>query len=255
MTYSPILAVATAAFEIVAAAWAFTLRPAARCGPRHARRALPPGGRTIARTTGVILLLLAGYQLTEVAICADVAAAGFLPRLAFILVTWLPALGLLLIAQIHRPASRFFYGGAAAMLVASAGMVTWAALDPSFATASVCRAVFAHYVHALPRFQIYAAYYWAGLLGMVVWSAHGLVVSDPSPRRRWLAHVHVGTLAFVLPSIALSYVVPSSRGALPSVMCHFALVLALSLTRMLWVMREEPAEASELTRSAPSARI
>jgi len=250
MEYSPTLAVATAAFEIIAAAWAFVWRR------RREARGPDAGTRTIARITGSILLLLAGYQLAEVVICADVAAAGFLPRLAFLIVTWLPALGLLLIAQLHRPRSRLLYGGAFAMLAVSAGIAVWILLDRSFAVASVCNAVFARYAHAEPRFQLYAGYYWVGLLGMIAASAYGLFASSDPTRRQWLSCVHVGTLGFVAPSILVSYSVPAAKGALPSVMCHFALVLAIALARMLWVMRSGEACASaELTKSESNARI
>jgi len=244
MGYSPTLAVGTAAFEIIAAGWAFAL---ARTKGR--------GDRAVAFTTGVILFLLAGYQLTEVAICSDVAAAGFLPRLAFIIVTWLPALGLLLIAQIRRPRSRALYGCAIGMLALSAGIVAWIALDSSFASASVCNAVYARYAHAQPRFQLYAAYYWVGLLGMILLSGYGMRTSIEPRGRRLFAHIETGTLGFILPSIAVSYFVPETRHALPSVLCHFALILAFLLTHMLWVVRTAPEEAPELTEDAPGARI
>ena len=244
MDYSPTLAVGTAAFEIIAAGWAFALA-----------RSKGRGGRSVPLTTGLILLLLAGYQLTEVAICSNVGTAGFLPRLAFIIVTWLPALGLLLVAQIQRPRLRAFYGFAIGMLALSAGIVVWISLDSSFASASVCSAVYARYAHAQPRFQLYAAYYWVGLLGMILLSGYGLRASTDSNRRQLHGHVLLGTLGFILPSIAVSYFVPETRYALPSVLCHFALILAMFLTHMLWVLRAAPEEAAELTRSLPEARI
>ena len=244
MSYSPTLAVGTAAFEIIAAGWAFTLV-----------RSKGRGERAVPFTTGLILLLLAGYQLTEVAICADVAAAGFLPRLAFVIVTWLPALGLLLVAQIQRPRSRAMYGFAIAMLALSAGIVGWIAVDSSFASASVCNAVYARYAHAQPRFQLYAGYYWVGLLGMTLVSGFGIRSTKDVRRRQCLGHVLIGTLGFILPSIAVSYFVPATKHALPSVLCHFALILAMLLAHMLWVLRTSPEEATELTRSRPEARI
>ena len=251
MNYSPTLAVATAGFEILAALWAFSLIWSRRDGKRQ----LGCPERRIAATTGLILLLLAGYQMTEVAICANVGSSGFMPRLAFIIVTWLPALGLLLVAQVQRPINRSFYGFSVGMLAASAGIVAWICLDPSFASASVCNAVYARYAHAMPRFQLYGAYYWAGLLGMALLSGLGVRTAQTPIRRRLHGHVLLGTLGFVLPSIALSYAVPATRGALPSILCHFALILALLLTHMLWELRAVPVEATELTNSSPGARI
>ena len=251
MEYSPILAVATAGFEILAGLWAFSLLWSRR---PDGRRPMAPHWGAIA-TTGAILLLLAGYQITEVAICADVAAAGFLPRLAFIIVTWLPPLGLLLIAQLCSPGSRARYALPAVALATGAGVVAWIALDGSFAHASVCNAVYARYVHVSARFMWYGAYYWLGLFGMVATSAYALLRGRSKESAGSLAHVHLGTLGFVLPSLVVSYYVPATRHALPSVLCHFALILALALTHMLWELRAVSANVSELTSSTPEARI
>jgi hypothetical protein len=232
MSYSPILAVATAAFEIVVAGWAFTSRSKVE-------------SRAIIRTTTAILLLLAGYQLAEVAICADVAAAGFLPRLAFIIVTWLPPLGLLLVAQLRSPRSRVLRGSAHGMLAAAAGIVVWIVVDRSFASASVCNAVYAHYAHAMPRFLAYAWFYWLGLAGMVLFSGHGAVTCRDARRRQQLTQVFAGTTGFVALSMLTSQFVPPAQGALPSIMCHFALLLAVCLTRLIVLQRTPVADADQ----------
>lgn len=234
MGYSPVLAVVTAGFEIIVAGWAFA-----------SQRKL--GSRRIAGTTGAILLLLAGYQLAEVAICADVTRAGFLPRLAFIIVTWLPPLGLLLIAQLRQPRSRIFGGSAYAMLAAAAGIVVWIAVDRSFASASVCNAVYARYVHAMPRFLVYSWFYWLGLAGMIGFSGHGAMTSTDERRRQQLAQVFIGTTGFVALSMLTSWFVPPARGALPSILCHFALLLAVCLTRLVYLERRSAEEVDAST--------
>ncbi len=233
MAYSPILAVATAAFEICVAGWALG-------GLRRSSRS-----RRVIGATSAILLFLAGYQITEVAICADVATAGFLPRLAFLIVTWLPALGLLLVAQLRRPRSRTSYATAYGMLAASAGLVGWILVDRSFATASVCNAVYAHYAHVMPRFLVYAWYYWLGLAGMAIFSAYGAMACTDGRRKQQLALLCGGTLAFTIPSLALSWIVPATRGALPSILCHFALLLAICLSRLVYLERRPIVEANE----------
>ena len=235
MEYSPVLAIATAAFEVLVVGWAFATR----------LRAKPSG---VVATTGTILLLLAGYQIAEVAICADVSASGFLPRLAFIIVTWLPPLGLLLIAQLRRPRSGPTYWSAYGMLAAAAGIVVWIAVDRSFATASVCNAVYARYAHAMPRFLAYSSFYWLGLAGMALLSGRGAMTCRDPRRRRQLVLLFAGTLAFVLPSIALSWLVPATRGALPSILCHFALLLAAFLARLVYLEgKPAPSRAEAVT--------
>ena len=234
MNYSPGLAIATAAFEIAVAVWALR----------------GPGNRSIIRTTAGILVLLASYQAIEVGICANSAAAGFLPRLAFIAVTWLPPLGLLLIARLQQPRSRMTYGNAYSMLAAAVGIVIWIVLDQGFVSSSVCSALFAHYTNPMPRFTVYGGFYWLGLLGMIVHSGYGVRTSRDPHRRHLLFQVFAGTLAFVFSSLVLSRYMPSAAGALPSVMCHFALILALFLTRLIYLEqrptqeKQEPAVAS-----------
>jgi len=201
MDYSPGLAIATACFEIAVAVWALR----------------GPGERSIIRTTGAILLLLATYQIIEVSICSNVSAAGFLPQLAFIAVTWLPPLGLILIAKLYRPRSHMLYRSAYSMLAVALGIVVWIALDRGFVSVSVCTAVFARYTTATPRFMLYSGFYWLGLLGMILFSGYGVKTCRDCHRRRLLFQVFAGTLAFVVPSLLASYLAPPARGALSCV--------------------------------------
>lgn len=221
MEYSPGLAIVTALFEITVAIWALR----------------GPGDRSIIRTTAGILALLATYQIIEVGICANEDAAGFLPRLAFIAVTWLPPLGLLLIAKLQRPRSSLAYGSAYSMFAAAAGIVVWIVLDRGFVSSSVCGALFARYTNPMPRFVLYSGFYWLGLAGMIVHSGYGARTCADPHGRRLLFQVFAGTLAFVLPSLVVTHYIPPANGALPSVMCHFALFLAVFLTRLIYLER------------------
>jgi hypothetical protein len=226
MDYSPILGLATAAFEVVAAGWALT----------------GPGRKDVVRITSAVLLLLAGYQITEVLICTAAPTYGFLPRLAFIDVTWLPPLGLLLCSRLFERRSRFVTGAAYAMLAAAGGIMVWIAVDPGFVSASVCSTVFARYSHAMPRFQVYAGFYWLGLLGMVGFSAYGAKAALDASGRRLFAELRTGSVGFIVPSLVVTWFVPTTQGALPSIMCHFALVLAAFLARLVAVERKVATE-------------
>lgn len=227
MHYSPVLGVATAVFEVTVAAWALT----------------GPGRKDIVRITGAILFLLAGYQMTEVLICAADPSPGFLPRVAFIVVTWLPPLGLLLAARLFSPRSRFVNAAAYGMLAAAGGIMAWIVLDPGFVTSSVCSTVFARYTHTLPRFLVYSSFYWIGLLGMVGFSAYGARAARDAGGRRLFAELRTGSVGFIIPSLVVTWFVPTAQGALPSIMCHFALVLAVFLTRLVVVERKLATQA------------
>lgn len=233
--YSPVLALVTGIYEVAIAVWALR----------------GTGERRVLRVTALILALLGTYQFLEVLICANPAAAGFLPRLAFITVTWLPPLGLVLIARLSRPQLRTFHVSATCMLAAGAGMVLWILADQSFATASVCSAVYARYAHVAPRFMIYGVFYWLGLFGMVALSGYGILRSEDAHQKQLLQQVFYGTVGFVLPSVVISHFAPATRGALPSIMCHFALILALFLTRLVLLERRDEEEPQHTPIAQP----
>jgi predicted nucleic acid-binding protein len=63
------------------------------------------------------------------------------------------------------------------------GIVVWIAVDGGFVSASVCSALAAHYVTAMPRFMLYAGFYWLGLLGMIGFSGYGMRTCSDQHRR------------------------------------------------------------------------
>jgi hypothetical protein len=217
MDYSPTLAIGTAIFEVSVAIWALR----------------GPGRRPIIRTTSAILLLLAAYQLVEVLVCSRVPVYGFMPQMAFIVVTWLPPLGLLLIAQLSPAQSTINYAISYFMLAVAFSIVVWIAFDNRFVSDSVCNIVYAKYSNPMPRFQIYSWFYWLGLFGMVVLSALGVRNSPHSRQQKLLKSVLVGSLGFIVPGVLVARFIAPAEGALPSILCHFALILAIFLTRLI----------------------
>lgn len=223
MSYSPALAIATAVFEISAAVW--VLRG--------------PGRKRVVRTAAAILLLLAGYQAVEVGICSIAPSYGFLPRLAFMVVTWLPPLGILLISFLLGPGAwvaRLFAHG---MLCVALGVQFWIALDAGFAHLSVCEAVYARYAHPTPGFVAYSAFYWLGLLGLIGFAAYGALRPRDAHDGRLASLMLTGAVAFLVPAVITSSFLPTAEGALPSIMCHFAVLLALFLVCLVHLERRE----------------
>jgi hypothetical protein len=221
MTYSPVLAIGTAVFEVSIAVWALR----------------GPGRKPIIRTTSAILLLLAAYQIVEVLVCSRAPVYGFMPQMAFIVVTWLPPLGLLLIAQLSSSQAPMNYAISYFMLAVALSIVIWIALDDRFVTDSVCNVVYAKYTNSSPRFQFYSCFYWLGLFGMIVLPALGVRSSDNPAQQRLLKLVLVGSLGFIVPGVIVTHFVAPAQGALPSIMCHFALVLAIFLARLISIER------------------
>lgn len=230
MNYSPYLSIATAALEIGAGTWALR----------------GPGRRPIVRAAAAILFLLAGYQIVEAVFCAGLlpAAGSFLPRLAFIVVAWLPPTGLLLAARLYPTRKQTLHWYAYGMYLFCAALVLGIATDPHFVTASVCLIVFARYANPTALYQTYGLFYQSGLMGLLAVTAWGVTVCDDRRQRLLLGQLMLGSMAFIFPSLVTVAVIPVAEKALPSIMCHFALLLALFLVRLVLIERRavlEPA--------------
>lgn len=220
-SYSPILGVATASFEIIAGIWVLTRR-----GRKH-----------VLWTTAALLFLLAGYQVFESIICwSSGPALNYLSRFAFLDITWLPPLSLLLISHITGPASpesRKVRRLANAALVLAALMSVWIVIDYRFITGTICEFMVAKYSYIEPYFHFYGAYYELTQLSTIFIPIWLMMRSDSVPDRRQLGHVMAGSLLFIIPSLFLGAVLPEKFNfALPSLMCHFAVFYALFLIKL-----------------------
>ncbi len=214
--YSPLLSLATAAYEIALAA----------------RALRSPGRPAVRRPIAALLLLLAGYQLLEAVACGRTAEAIWV-RLAYADVVWLPPLSLWLLVRYTRPAPwarRLVLGS----FGAAAGLVVLVFALPDFVTGTVCQAVVATYGRGTPWFHLYGGLYELGLFTTVFWGIAALArLGDPTARAH-VADLVAGTAAFML--LAFLTQVVASRWidpSLPSLMCHYALVLAVLLGRTI----------------------
>ncbi len=215
--YSPALSLFTAAAEISIAIWAWR----------------GEGRRDIVQPLAYILLLLAGYQLAEVFVCSRPTTTIF-ARFAFADVIWLPPLGVYLVAMLSgsktpkmKPLAGAFFAGA--------GVLTAVVLlVPEFVTRAVCEVVIAKYSHQSGWYLVYGSFYQLGLGAMLFGGAAALATASDPIRRRHLADLQLGTLGFVLPALLTPVALPGLDGAMPSIMCHYGLVLAAFLARIVW---------------------
>ena len=214
--YSPSLALVTGVFEVVVAVWAFSSR-----GRRH-----------ILVPAGLILWFLAGYQFAEVWVCANPANTTA-ARLAFVDIVWLPPLGMWLVLRLSGRV-RSWLGYAILGYFAAAGVLSvWIFVEQDFVVKSVCEVVIAWHDNPTVLYDVYCAFYQFGLAAMLFGAALGLACTDDGVLRRHLVDVQMGTLGFVLPAMLVRISLSGLEGAVPSIMCHFALVLAVFLTRLI----------------------
>jgi hypothetical protein len=225
MNYSPILSIVTATLEISAVFWALR----------------GPGRRYIIQPTAAILLFLAGYQIVEAVFCTGMLpmTGQLLPRLAFVVVAWLPPTGLLLVARLYPTTSRAFHRYAYAMYAVCALLVAAIVMDRNFVSESVCMVVFARYTTPTTLNQFYGFFYQTGLMSMLLISAFGVTICHDDHQRLLLGQVLLGSIAFIFPALITVAVIPIAENALPSILCHFALALALFLMRLVSIERKQ----------------
>jgi hypothetical protein len=210
--YSPALALLTGGLEVAAGLYALS----------------GPGRKTILRPVAAILFPLAAYQFAEVAVCA-MPAAGLWPRLAYLVITWLPPAGLWLAVALDEKREKVLRGACLLYALASAGLCLWIIAKPGVITTSVCSLVLARYFPKRGFDVVYALYYQTALLVIVFGSGIAMARGRDEVLRKHLANLQLGVLGFMAPAIAVRLLTRGPGDLLPSAMCHFALVLAASL--------------------------
>lgn len=227
--YSPLLSLLTAAFELGAAVWVL------RLGIDKTVRNLLVG----------LFVVLAGYQLAEIWVCAA-TDDPFRARLAFSDVTWLPVLGLQLIAVMAGLKSALWRNLLRAQWVFAGGLCVWMMTDQSFVIGTVCSTVVASYMHDTPFHHVFGAWYETLMFAIVVGAGVGMVRSQSERVRANLLDFQIGILGFTIPAFLAQLIFKDLDPSLPSLMCHFALVLAIFMVR---IARRE---AKYVTEGAPA---
>ena len=222
--YSPLLSLFTGTFEVGLAIWALR----------------GPGRRRIVRPIALLLLILSGYQFIEIFACHQ-PDSSLLGRLGFVDVVWLPPLSLWLLLQYARPRAAWPGHLIRASFLGALALSIWVLAFPDFVTGTVCQMVVATYQKTTPWYNLYGAFYEITLFGIVFGSIAALVEMDDPVGRRHTAELLAGTVGFMLPSYVTQVAWRSLDPSIPSLMCHYALILAFLLWRTLTRERREGA--------------
>lgn len=212
--YSPWLSALTATIEIAAGIWALR----------------SPGRRRVRIPVALLQFVLAGYQLAEIFICAN-PERTFLARLAFVDVVWLPPLALTLLVGLAQPGRGVRTAVKGAWGVA-AGLAVWMAVDPSFVVGTVCQAVLATYEHGTPFHHAFGGFYELSLGAIVFGGAMAMARVEDRVDRAHIADLQMGVIGFMVPAMLTQIIWKGLDPSLPSIMCHYALILALLLMRL-----------------------
>jgi hypothetical protein len=173
------------------------------------------------------LLALGTFQLSEYLICE----VTFLPdltwaRIGFIAITLLPPLGVHLALAISKQRYRGLLPVIYTLMVIFS--LYFGFISHSL-TSQVCAGNYVIFTTAPTSRLWYAAYYFGLLLLGIGLSYHHAHTTTDQRIRRTLIALAFGYSAFIVPTITVNLLQPDTISAIPSIMCGFAILLAIDL--------------------------
>jgi hypothetical protein len=209
LCFSPPVMVATIIIELSLAVWVV------------ARYAVGTSRRLIV----TLLVCLAAFQLAEFNVCSSAMPDVIWSRIGYVFITFLPPLGLHLVMRLRRNRSPVLLAGSYVVAAFFAGAF---AFLPTSLNRGVCAGNYVIFRLSEPLAHIYGCYYFALVLlglGLALWPSHHANVR----RRDALRWTAVGYVAFTLPTLIINFLLPMTHMGIPSIMCGFAVILAVIL--------------------------
>lgn len=205
---------------------------------------------SLTRLIAGMLVMLGAFQLAEYFVCTGYGIqAEQWSRLGFVAITTLPPLGLHIMHKLANKPNRKL------VATAYATMAGYIAIFLTYNTAFIGHQCTGNYVIFQIGPQLGGAYYiyyfgwlFAGILLGVKW-ANQLMEQGKSARKKLetVRALIIGYLVFMVPSALANTIAPETRRGIPSIMCGFAVLLALILALYILprVAEEKPLPALE----------
>lgn len=182
------------------------------------------------KTKLIILLLinLSLFQFAEYFVCTNSTVAIQASRFGYAAITLLPPLGLHLMSELTKPmrkAAVLFMFGAAGSIVA------YFLLSPSAFSGYQCTGNYVIFQIGTSEMRLYSLYYF-GLIGLSLWKGARYLNTGKARNKKARAAVRwfmAGYMVFLIPVAVLVVFHPNTKRAVPSIMCGFAVSLAVIL--------------------------
>ncbi len=174
------------------------------------------------------LFFLAVFQLAEYNVCEGSFGIDSLSwaRLGYVAITMLPPLGFHLATRI---AGEKRYGMVTAAYASAAAFGAFFAFSGVGITAHQCLGnyvIFKIFPEAAP---IYTAYYYGWLILGTVYCMYMARQAKKSNIAASLRALAIGYIAFIAPTTLVNIIDPATIAGIPSIMCGFAVMLAVML--------------------------
>jgi len=182
----------------------------------------------ITRLAAALLFFLAAFQLAEYNVCEGsfgIDSLGW-ARLGYLAITVLPPIGFHLATKI---------AGQKQLVLVVFAYATGAAFALFFAfsgdgiTSPACLGNYVIFKSAPGSVLLYTLYYYGWLILTTVYAFTRAKAGVASHKALALKSLALGYAAFILPTTAANIVDPSTISGIPSIMCGFAVILAIVL--------------------------
>jgi hypothetical protein len=182
----------------------------------------------ITKLAASILFFLAVFQLAEYNVCEGAFGIDSLgwSRLGYASITMLPPLGLHLASRIAGRKNTMLLTAA---YTSAAAFVAFFAFTGHGIVSSACTGNYVIFNTAPGSSVWYGIYYWGWLAigsGYAWRAAQKQSLPNKSAALKALA---IGYLVFMVPTITVNMLDPATTSAIPSIMCGFAVMLAIIL--------------------------
>lgn len=191
------------------------------------------GTATVYRLSMLILVYLAVFQLAEWNVCEGLLlglSAITWSKIGYVAITLLPALGFHLAVRI---AGRGRFWHILMPYITALGFITGFLFVEHGLQGSACLGNYVIF-RIEPRLVSWYTLYYYGMLTISVLYSYRMRIHVSPYMRRALTGLMVGYLAFIIPTTAVTAINPGVIHGVPSIMCGFAVLLALCLVG--WVI-------------------
>lgn len=211
--FSPLVMISTFAIEVVGALWVAV---------RYKRT-----------TTSVLiialLVMLATFQFAEYMVCEGAFGVSSLDwaRIGYVAITLLPALGMHLAMTIAGQTNK--YAVVASYAVATLFSIFFLFSGEHGVQNDICMGNYVIFEMSRNLVYLYALYYYTWLLVGMIYAYHTAREMKSEKKRKALNALSIGYFSFIFPTTLVNIIDPTTMAAIPSIMCGFAVILALIL--------------------------
>lgn len=182
---------------------------------------------TLTKLATLLLVALATFQLAEYMVCRGLGGDPIVwSRLGFVAITILPPVGLHLLHVITKSKKRWI---PLPGYVAGAAFMTFFALTTDSIVGNQCMGNYVIFQVGHSVGFLYGLYYYGILVASLSLGWYHLRQKHDKKTRRAIGALMVGYAIFLIPTTTAVLANPGMLSAIPSVMCGFAVLLALVL--------------------------